>query len=64
VKLTPREMQVLTGLCAGKMTKHIAEDLGLHVNTVKSFRSLLMRKTKARNAVQLGIWAVNNGMAK
>ncbi len=47
--LTPREMQVLKGLCDGKANKEIARDTELQEVTVKLHVKNLCRKLGARN---------------
>jgi DNA-binding NarL/FixJ family response regulator len=47
--LSPREHQVLQGLCAGKANKEIARDLNLREPTIKLHVKLLCRKLGARN---------------
>jgi two-component system, NarL family, nitrate/nitrite response regulator NarL len=47
--LSPRELQVLGGLCAGHANKEIARDLGLREPTIKLHVKLLCRKLGARN---------------
>jgi DNA-binding NarL/FixJ family response regulator len=47
--LTPREMSVLKGICAGKSNKEIARDLELQEVTVKLHVKTLSRKLGARN---------------
>lgn len=47
--LSPREREVLTGLCAGHANKEIARDLGLREPTIKLHVKLICRKLGARN---------------
>lgn len=47
--LSPRERQVLQGLCAGKANKEIARDLDLREPTIKLHVKLICRKLGARN---------------
>ena len=55
--LSPRELQVLEGLCAGKSNKEIARDLGVMEPTVKLHVKTLCRKLGARNRTQAAIAA-------
>jgi len=47
--LSPRERQVLAGLCAGHANKEIARDLELREPTIKLHVKLICRKLGARN---------------
>lgn len=47
--LSPREREVLSGLCAGHANKEIARDLGLREPTIKLHVKLICRKLGARN---------------
>lgn len=48
-RLTPREMDVLRGICEGKANKEIARDLDVQEVTVKLHVKTLSRKLNARN---------------
>jgi DNA-binding NarL/FixJ family response regulator len=47
--LTPRELEVLQGICRGQSNKEIARDYNLHEATVKLHAKTLCRKLAARN---------------
>jgi len=47
--LSPREREVLSGLCAGHANKEIARQLGLREPTIKLHVKLICRKLGARN---------------
>lgn len=47
--LSPRERQVLAGLCAGQANKEIARELALREPTIKLHVKLICRKLGARN---------------
>ncbi|MBR9649763.1 response regulator transcription factor [Thalassovita aquimarina] len=49
LNLTPREMDVLRGICEGKANKEIARDLDVQEVTVKLHVKTLSRKLEARN---------------
>lgn len=51
--LTPRESEVLSGVCKGLANKEIAEGLEVSVNTVKSFIQQLFKKIGVRTRAQL-----------
>lgn len=48
---TPRELEILTGLCHGLSREEIASDLNLSVNTVKSMLQNIFEKLGAINAI-------------
>lgn len=60
--LTNRELDVLKAIAAGMQTKEIAESLHVSVNTVESHRKSLFSKFEVRNAVELVVKAINNGV--
>lgn len=60
--LTNREMDVLRAISLGMQTKEIAESLHVSVNTVESHRKSLFSKFEVRNAVELVLKAINNGI--
>jgi len=51
--LSPREMQVMALVTAGKMNKEVAFDLGLSEITVKTYRGTVMQKMAARTFADL-----------
>ncbi len=59
--LTDRELQVFRMIGRGKETRLIAEDLGLSIKTVETYRERIKRKLALRNATELvqraTIWA-------
>jgi two-component system nitrate/nitrite response regulator NarL len=61
-KLSPREVQVLKGLCEGKANKEIARDLGIQEPTVKLHMKTLYRKIGAHNRTQAAMLAKEAGL--
>ncbi|WOI56942.1 response regulator transcription factor [Palleronia sp. LCG004] len=59
---SPREMQVLEQLSAGRSNKEIARVLGIRVSTVKLHVGALYRKLGASNRTQAAIRARNIGV--
>ncbi|MFD9665809.1 response regulator transcription factor [Rhodococcus sp. NPDC059968] len=51
--LRPREYKVLRLMAQGMTTKEIGEELGLTINTVRSYAQALMQKLDAHSRVQL-----------
>jgi len=61
-KLTPREMDVLKGLCSGMANKDIAETLGLQIVTVKLHVRGICRKLNTENRTQAALKAQQLGL--
>lgn len=59
--LTPRERQVLTGLCRGRSNKEIARELDLREPTIKLHVKLVCRKLQARNRTHAAMLAKEAG---
>lgn len=60
--LSPRERQVLEGLCQGKSNKQIAQDLALREPTIKLHVKLVCRKLAARNRTHAAMIARDAGI--
>lgn len=60
VKLSARELEILSLVCAGLTNAQIAEKLFLSERTVEGHRSRLFDKTGTSSAVALAMWAVRN----
>jgi DNA-binding NarL/FixJ family response regulator len=60
--LTQREREVLTLIALGNSNKFIARDLGVSPKTVEKHRSNLMRKLRLRNAANITMYAMRNGL--
>lgn len=52
-RLTPREKEVMAGVCRGLLNKQVAGELGITEITVKLHRSSLMKKLGAKTFAQL-----------
>ena len=61
-RLTPRERQMVEGLCLGKANKEIARDLGLSEPTIKLHMKSLYRKLGASNRTQAALIARDSGL--
>lgn len=53
VRLTPRELDVMEHICAGKANKVIAIDLGISERTVELHRAHVMQKLGVRSVAEL-----------
>lgn len=51
--LTPREREVLQGVFEGKLTKVIADELGISQRTAETYRHLIMQKLQAGSIAEL-----------
>jgi FixJ family two-component response regulator len=47
--LIPREREIIIEVARGRLSKQIADDIGIAEATVRGHRSRLMRKMKARS---------------
>jgi FixJ family two-component response regulator len=61
-RLTPREFQVMKGVVAGQMNKHIADDLGTVEQTIKVHRSRVMEKLEVDSVAALVRLAITAGI--
>ena len=62
-RLTPRECDVLQGICEGKSNKEIARDLDVQEVTVKLHLKTLSRKLGARNRTHAAMLARDMGFS-
>ena len=64
VVLTEREQEVLDLICKGFSNVEISAQLGVSTRTVDGFRARLFEKTGAKNAPNLVMFAIKNGLVK
>ena len=57
-KLSDRELEVFRMLGQGKMTRQIAEELGLSIATINSFRNRIKEKLGLKNSAELVLHAI------
>src|SRR5216684_503664 len=60
--LTPRELEILKHIVAGKSNKEIASDLNLSVNTVAVHRANIMDTLGMHKTAELVVYAIRNGL--
>ena len=60
--LTPRELEILQHIVAGKSNKEIASELGLSVNTVSVHRANIMDALGLHKTAELVVYAIKNGL--
>jgi DNA-binding NarL/FixJ family response regulator len=60
--LTPRELQVLRLICAGRSNREIAAELDLSVNTVGVHRTHIMEALGLHKTAELVAYAIRNGL--
>jgi len=60
--LTPRELEILQHIVAGKSNKEIAAELNLSVNTVSVHRANIMDALGMHKTAELVVYAIRNGL--
>jgi DNA-binding NarL/FixJ family response regulator len=60
--LTPRELEILHHIVAGKSNKEIASELNLSVNTVSVHRANIMDALGIHKTAELVVYAIRNGL--
>jgi two-component system invasion response regulator UvrY len=61
--LTPRELQIVSLLGAGKLSKQIAAALSIGISTVNTYRARIFSKMDLRSNAELIRYAVQHGLA-
>ena len=61
-QLSAREMQTMNLLASGKKNKEIAEELGLGISTIHTYRTRIFEKLKIKNTDQLIQYALKKGL--
>lgn len=61
-RLTPRQMQILLGLCRGLCRKQISQELGICQQTFSVHQQRLLERIGCKNVAQLGVWAERHGL--
>lgn len=63
-ELTPRELDVLRLVAAGKPNKQIAVELAISERTARTHVSRILRKLGLSSRTQAALWAVREGLVK
>lgn len=58
--LSPRQVEVLRGLCRGLTYEKIGEELGISMETVKKQLARIRAKVGLSTKVELALWAARN----
>ena len=61
VKLSQREIQIVSLIASGKQNKEIASELGISVSTVKSYVSNMMDRLLCNNRTDIVVKALKEG---
>lgn len=64
VKLSDRELEILELICKGLSNPEISKYLGISQRTIDGHRGRLFEKTGAKNAPNLVMFAIKNGLVK
>lgn len=62
--LSPRELQVLLLVAAGRTMKEIAAELGLSEKTAATYRARIAEKTGLKTGVEIARYAVRHGLTE
>jgi DNA-binding NarL/FixJ family response regulator len=60
--LTPRELEVLQLICAGRSNREIAATLNLSVNTIAVHRANIMNTLAVHKTAELVVYAIQHGL--
>ena len=64
VQLSPREIEIVSACCRGKLSKEIADEFGISKKTVDNHKSAIYQKMGVCNNTELILYAVKHGMVK
>ncbi len=62
IVFSPRELEYMRLLCAGRREKEIARLMSTSVPAVKSYSRVVKAKSKCITIAQVGAWAERNGL--
>ena len=61
--LTPRELEILQLIIAGKSNKKIAGEIGISAKTVEFHLDNMYKKIGVRTRLMAGAWAIRQGLS-
>ena len=64
VQLSPREIEIVSACCQGKLSKEIADEFGISKKTVDNYKSAIYQKLGVCNNTELILYAVKHGIVK
>lgn len=64
VQLSPREIEIVRACCQGKLSKEIADELGISKRTVENHKYAIYQKLGICNNTELILYAAKHGIAK
>ena len=64
VKLTPKQIKLITLICKQHSSKEIAVKMDLNFRTVEDYRGEIIKKIRAKNSIGIVIYAVKSGIYK
>lgn len=62
--LSQREFEVMCGIAKGTAPAAIANELGLSVKTVSTYRARIIEKSGLKSNAEIAVWAFRNGILK
>lgn len=62
IRLTPRQIEVLAGLCQGQSNKEIGRKLGLSENTVRTHIAVIFRELGSKSRTEAALTARRHGL--
>jgi len=64
IKLTRREIEILTLICQGHSNSKISDELSLSLRTIEGHKSNLFNKTGVKNSINLVMFAIKNKLVE
>lgn len=62
IRLTPRQIEVLAGLCQGQSNKEIGRNLGMSENTVRTHIAVIFRELRTKSRTEAALAARRRGL--
>lgn len=64
VDLSERELEVVEYIVVGKTYKEIADEIGIGVESVKTYASRIRKKLNVNSKIKIALWAIENDVVK